>query len=239
MPPNATPWNPGPGEQGAGRPRRGRTRRNVLGASATGALGLLAGCLGGDQPPTIDHPAAADLRAQPRLGPPIDDSESTIIVFEDPSCPVCRIFEERTFPQLEESLVDPGRTSFVSRGFLAAAPWGRQGLNLLESTFAREEAAFWGLRAALFANQGQVYSEETLYEVAREFLATETSLNADRIVRDARSDRFEGAVNRDVTAARDAGVRGTPTFFLFESGSYLTKIEGAPSYELLENAFGY
>lgn len=55
---------------------------------------------------------------------------------------------------------------------------------------------------------------------------------------DVKAGRYAAAVDADETAAHDAGVRGTPTFFLFAGGDYLTKIEGAPSYDLLATALG-
>jgi len=219
-------------------PRFGR--RRLLRTAGVVALGLGAGCLGtaSAPAPTLDHPAAADLSSQPWLGDREPEDGRIVIVFEDPSCPVCHAFEERTFPKLRRTLIDAGRVAFVSRGFPAAQPWGRQGLPLLEATFARDEAAFWGLRAYLFDHQGQVYSDETLYATARAYLENQTDLAADRIVRGAEAGRYDAAVEHDERAAHEAGVRGTPTFFLFEAGSYLTKIEGAPSYSLLTNAMG-
>jgi len=111
-------------------------------------LGLAAGCVGRPTSPTpapgpapaLDSPAATDLDVQPWLGD--RSADRLVIVFEDPSCPVCRIFEERTFPRVREELVDPGRVAFVSRGFPASASWAPVGLQLLEATFARDPAAF-------------------------------------------------------------------------------------------------
>lgn len=213
------------------------SRRTFLRASGAAAVGLVAGCL---ERPTVaapDHPALTGLAGEPWLGAEEPEDERFVVVFEDPSCPVCRLFEERTYPAFHERLVATGRAGFVSRGFLAAAPWGRAGLRLLEATFDRDEAAFWGLRAHLFAEQRVIASEEVLYLRARPFLET-TSLDADRVVAAASGGRYGGAVDRDVAAARAAGVPGTPTFFLFEGGEYVTKIEGAPSYELLASTMG-
>lgn len=230
------------GTHADGRPRPsqpgGRSRRAFLGTAAAAGTLAVAGCLGGTAPAvTLDHPAAADLESQPRLGPPIDASDSTIIVFEDPSCPTCRVFEERTMPRVRTELVDAGVTSVVAREYPIVAPWGVIGSRALEATFDRDAAAFWGLRASLYANQGPILSD-VVYDYVRAFLVEETDLDADRVIRAVQRGAYNDAVQVDVDAATAAGVRGTPTLFLFRDGEYVTEIAGAPSFDLLVNALG-
>jgi len=215
----------------------GLTRRRVLRLGAATVVGSVAGCSSGDQTRTIDHPAAADLGDQPRLGPPPSESDATVIVFEDPSCPVCRAFEERTVPKLRANLIDAGQVTFYAREYPIVAPWGTLGSRLLEAVYDRSEEAFWRVRADYFDHQEEIRSNN-LYDHTRRYLE-DTAVDADAVVEAVQGGGYRGAVQADVRAAKNADVKGTPTLFLFESGEYLTDIVGAPSYTLLENALGY
>ncbi|MFC7175986.1 DsbA family protein [Halosegnis marinus] len=107
-------------------------RRRFLGSAALAGATTLAGCAGsgggGDgsdgEPtgtPIDEHPAAADLDAQPMLG---ETTDTVIVAFEDPSCTLCRRFEENTYPRIVSDLVEPGEASFVYRGYPIIYPWG-------------------------------------------------------------------------------------------------------------------
>lgn len=227
------------------RPERESTtasadRRQFLKVGGVAAVSTIAGCigLGRKDSDTLDHAATTGLRSEPRRGPTISEAERVVVVFEDPSCPVCRIFDKRTFPKVQSDLIEPGRLAFFSRGFRSSAPWGSLALRLLEAVFARDPDAFWRLRAYYFANQGGIVSD-TLFEKSKGYLRENTRMNPDQVIREASNGKYDDAVRRDNEAGEEAGVKGTPTFFLFESGSYLTKIEGAPSYSMLRNALGF
>ena len=215
------------------------SRRSFVRAGATVAIGLAAGCLGGgggdDDSPLIDHPAATDLGDQPRLGPDPAAAEATVIVFEDPSCPSCQVFERRTFPALRAELIESDRVAFFAREYPIVAPWGEVGSRLLEATFARDEASFWSLRGYYYEHQGRIRSDD-VYERTRQHLEAGGAVNARRVVREVKRGGYERPVARDVAAAKAADVKGTPTFFLFDGDRYLTNIAGAPSYSMLENA---
>ncbi|MFB6173769.1 MAG: DsbA family protein [Halobacteriales archaeon] len=235
-------------------------RRAFLAAAATG---VLAGCLGGggggaDTPagttttgagmatgtatPGGDsierHPAAAGLADQPTLGPDPFEAGAVVVAFEDPSCPRCRAFEEETVPKIESNLVEPGRGSFVFRGYPVVYPWGGPAAHALEATFDRDPAAFWALAGHYFEDQSNFDSDNVL-DRTRSFLASETDLDADAVVADVEEGSFEDAVQADLDAGKAAGAgRTTPTVFLFRDGQYRTKAAGSVSYSVIENALG-
>lgn len=246
------------------RPRRGRdplSRRTVL--AGTGALtaSAFAGCLGGDGPSgtegspagdgssggttatvaprTLDtHPAAAGLESQPVRGPDPSGAEATIIAFEDPSCPRCRVFEENTVPKIEAELVAPGRGSFVFRGYPVIYPWGKPATQALEATFARDADAHWALKAHYFDEQSS-FDDANVLDRTREFLDAETDLDADAVVADAESKAYDAEVQSDLRAGMQAGAgHTTPSVFLFEGGEFRTWAAGSVSYSVIENALG-
>jgi protein-disulfide isomerase len=242
------------------------TRRAFLAAGA-GALAALSGCTGGpssggggggsgggddggggggEGTPTTTpaatlatHPAARDLDAQPRLGPPVDEAAGVVIAFEDPSCTLCRRFEQNTLPDLRSNLVDTGDAAFVYRGYPVIYPWGKPASQALESAFAADAEAFWALKDHYFAEQGTFTTDNVLDETEA-FLASETDVDAAAVVDDARTERHDAAVQADVEAAQAAGAGSqTPIFYLFRDGAFQTRISGPQGYDVFAAALGF
>lgn len=223
-------------------------RRFLASAAAAGAVAL-AGCTGngnsssgadgGDATPTPDgtpmdeHPATADLEAQPRLG----DGEALIVAFEDPSCTLCRRFEQNTYPQIVSDLVDPGEASFVYRGYPIIYPWGEPASKVLEATFDADASAFWALKDHYYAAQS-AFSSENVYAESEAFLAAETDVDAAAVVSAAEAGEYDDAVGLDVAAGDELGIGQTPQFYLFSDGVFRTEVRGAQGYDVFAAALG-
>lgn len=220
--------------------KAGPSRRTVLVSGFLGLGGVAGVTLLGDSSngtPLEEHAAANGLGSQPTLGPPPSEADGTIVAFEDPSCPACARFERGTFPQLKSELVDAGRLSFVFRGIPVVYPWGEPAVLALEATYDRSADAFWALKAHYYREQASIESDN-VRDVTRQFLADQTDVDADAVVADVDAETFRSAVDVDLQASRDAGVGGTPTFFLFREGSFATEITGPQSYDVFANALG-
>jgi protein-disulfide isomerase len=240
-----------------------RTRRRFVATAALAAAGL-AGCTGRTDPsgstdPATDtsagggtdtaapggdsatedqsldaHPAARGLDTQPSLGPA--DARATIIAFEDPSCPRCRVFERNTVPKLRSELVEPGRARFVVRTYPVIYPWGEPAVQALEATFARSTDAFWGLFEHYFAEQ-DAFSTDNVLSRTETWLSSNTDLDAAAVVADAENRAYDEAVQVDLDAGEAASVgRTTPTVFLFRDATYVTRAGGSVSFELISSA---
>lgn len=239
-------------------------RRDVLKASSVGLLAGLAGCTsltgnGADSGESTtpagteqarddgtaaqatedkngleDHPATAGLDSQPRLG---DNAENVVVVFEDPSCPTCRRFEENAVSKVESELVAEGSASLVYRGFPVVYPWGEPANHALEATYDRDEDDFWALKDYYFDNQSEFDSDNVL-DSTEQFLDDETGVDGAAVVEDVRNDAYADAVQTDIDAAEAADVVGTPSVFLFKDGEYLTKAAGNVSFEIILTAYG-
>lgn len=207
----------------------------LLGLGSVAGATLLGGSGGGKS--LTEHAAATNLGTQPTLGPSPSEAEGTIVAFEDPSCPSCARFERSTFPQLKSELINPGRVSFVFRGIPVVYPWGDPGVLALEATYSRSVEAFWGLKAFYYREQANIESEN-VQEGTRQYLADQTDVDADAVISDVQSETSRDAVDVDLQASQDAGVRGTPTFFLFSGDSFATEIVGPQSYDVFANSLG-
>lgn len=178
------------------------------------------------------------LNGQPVLGPEPTEAEGVIIEFADPSCPGCARFEENTFPKIKSNLVESGKTAFIYREYPNVAPWGESASQALEGTFERAGDAFWSLKSYYYANTDSL-SNDNVLEKTKTYLEKNADVDARAIVEGVRNDEFAGRVQQDVEAGNEAGVAGTPSFFLFRSGSFVTTIEGAQDYSVFKNALGF
>lgn len=217
------------------------SRRALLAGGALGVGGLVGGAIlttsVGDPKTIEDHEAASGIEEQPALGPAPTTADATIVAFEDPSCPSCARFENQTFPRLKSDHVDAGRLSFVFRGIPVVYEWGGPATLALESTYAREPDAFWALKAFYYREQDGI-GTSNVRDVTRRFLDDQTSVDGAAVVEDVDDATHQPAVDADLRASRGAGVRGTPTFYLFRDGEFATEIVGPQSADVFENALG-
>lgn len=229
-------------------------RRSFLAAVATAGVVPAVGCIGGSGtgsgPGTTEdsggsdagggsysHESLAGLDTQPHMGPPPREADGLVVAFEDPSCPRCQAFESQVVPKIRSNLVDPGKVSFVFRGYPVVYPWGEPACYALEATYARDPDAFWTLVDHYFAvpEEFEGTDEAAVYRKTAEFLNSETDVDGDAVVSDVESEAVAQAVGADLEAGREAGVgRTTPTLFLFRGGEFLTRTAGSVSYTIIE-----
>jgi protein-disulfide isomerase len=214
-----------------------RRRRGFLGGVA--GMAALAGCAGGGSSETsfAKHPASAGVGGQPTLGATPGEGEGTIIAFEDPSCPTCARFETDTFPRLKSELLDTERASFVFRGIPIIYEWGKPATMALEATYDRSESAFWALKNHYYTAQDG-FDTDNVRSKTESFLDENTDVDATGVVDDAEAQASQDAVDADLAVADELGVNGTPTFYVFDSGTFSTDITGAIGYDSLEGAMG-
>ncbi|MFC7077309.1 DsbA family protein [Haloarcula halophila] len=212
-------------------------RRRFLGLATASVVTGVAGCGGSEASgeSISDHPAAADLDAQPHLGS-LDGH--VVLTFEDPSCPTCRDFHDGTVPQIQSEIVEPGKGAYVVRTYPVIYPWGAPATQALEATFARDADAFWSLLAHYFETQSAFSTDNVLGRTAT-FLDGETDLDGQAVVADAREQAYDEQVQADISAADNAGLgESTPIILLFEDGEFVTKVTGSVSYEIVARALG-
>lgn len=216
------------------------SRRAFLAGLGVASTAAVAGCTGGGgsgETTLSDHAAAEGLETQPTLGAEPGEGEGTIVAFEDPSCPTCARFERSTFPKLKSEVLDSGRASFVFRGIPIIYDWGEPATMALEATYDRSESAFWALKAHYYDDQDSFDTDNAL-DLTEQFLAENTDIDAAAVVADAEAGAFQEAVDLDLGVSQELNVSGTPTFFVFDSGTFSTKITGAVGYESLTGAMG-
>lgn len=180
------------------------------------------------------HPAWVDVADEPFLGLPLAETGATIVEFTDVSCPYCAFFSNRVFPNLKAELVDTGKVTYVSRDFPHVASWANPATRALEAVRDRDPDHYWPLKHHYYDNRTDI-SAGNLGSVVAEFLA-ETDVDGRAVVDEAYSDRWKATLRTDRRAVRDAKVRMTPTFFLFEDGEFVSRINGAQGLPVFRRA---
>lgn len=217
------------------------SRRAFLGTLSVAGTAAFAGCSssdGGNGGTALsEHAVAEGLESQPTLGAEPGDGEGTIVAFEDPSCPTCARFETSTFPRLQRELLDTDRASFVFRSVPIIYEWGKPATMALEATYDRSADAFWALKDHYYREQ-DAFDSDNVLDRTETFLGENTDLDAAAVVEDAEAGAFQAAVDRDLGVANELGVDATPTFYVFDGGTFSTEIAGAVGYDSLKGAMG-
>ena len=216
-------------------------RREMLSVGALAMTGCLGGGSGaggggggGDSVPLSSHPISEGLDEQPSIGS--SDADTRIVAFEDPSCHSCHSFETNVLPTMREEMIDTGDTEFFYRLFtIPVQPWGTPASKALEATYASDEDAFWELKDFYYDEFD--FSTEDVMPRTRDFLSGK-NVDADTVVDGAENGEFDDEVESDRSVGQEAGIRGTPTFFLVNGNEVVAQVVGPQSTSVFRNALG-
>jgi len=152
------------------------------------------------------------------------DAPVTIIEFSDYECPFCERHFQQTHPRIKANYIDTGKAKLVFRDF----PLGFH-QNALPAAIAAEcvrekggDEAYWKMHDLTYQNQ-QELSVVNLKKWAQ-------SLGYD-IGGCLDSKKYESEVQKDAVDGSNAGVSGTPAFFINKK-----LISGACPYDTFEQA---
>jgi len=211
-------------------------RRQFLAATAGAALVGTAGCLrsasDAGKRPLSSNPVGQDLDSQPRLGPHHEETDITLVSFENPNCGSCADFHAGTLDRLKSEWIEPGEATLYARA-ASVTSWAEAAVHALEAARKRSEPAYWELKGRYFERQDDL-TTDNIVERTRSFLdESDVAVDADAIARAADEKPHTDAIAADEQAASAAsGSVGfpTPTTYLFEDGEFVTTL-GDPGFE--------
>jgi protein-disulfide isomerase len=125
-------------------------------------------------------------------------------------------------PKLYKRYVKDGTLRIEWRDF----PYrGQESVNAaVAARAAQAQGRFWEYHDLLYDSQFSGFSDENLTELARE-----AGLDTQRFKNDYRSGRYERSVRADFQQGLNAGVNGTPTFFI--NGKMLVGLQPVGVFE--------
>lgn len=138
------------------------------------------------------------------------NAQVTIIEFSDYECPFCARFYLNTLPQLKREYIDTGKVKLIYRDFPLSFHQNAQ--KAAEAAEAAKELggnkAYWKMHDKIFENQ-QAISEQGLVKYAKEIGLNETKFKEILTL-----SKYRNEVLQDFADGQEAGVQGTPTFFI-------------------------
>jgi protein-disulfide isomerase len=188
------------------------------GLIALGVIGLFAllflSLQGGATPASPDRPVERVLEGYCERNPDRcmvrGDSSApvTIVEVSDYGCSHCRNFNMSTAGVLDETYVGTGEVRWISLPYALSTAT----LPAAESSMcAAEQEAYWEYHHALFEQQS---SELALTRAGFLQAADEVGLDVEAFASCLDSGNYTSIVQNNMTAAQQAGVTGTPTFFV-------------------------
>lgn len=135
---------------------------------------------------------------EPFLGDP--NAKVTITEYASHLCGHCIVFAKETFPQLEEEYIKTNKIKFIYRSF----PPLEVGMSL---ACANDQEKFWEY-------SHEAYVEGITKEEDLKIFAGNIGLNQDQFNQCLDTAKYQSVAENWFKQGQDAGVEGTPTFFI-------------------------
>jgi protein-disulfide isomerase len=158
----------------------------------------------GPTPPPIEKTVwkVRVRESDPTIGPA--DAPLTVVAFSEFQCPYCAK-GTALLQRIIEEYGDEVRVVFKN----FPLPFHKDAMLASEGALAAQaQGKFWDMHDLLFENQ-HALTQDNLVQYAKEL-----KLDMDRFNVDLESHAFRAAVERQMADGRNAGVRGTPNFFI-------------------------
>ena len=168
------------------------------------------------------------LDDDPQLGD--KNAELVMIEFSDFQCPFCGRFSSSTLPQVKKEYVDTGKVLFVYRDFPLDSIHPQAVPAALAAGCADEQDKFWEYHDKIFQNQASL--GDTSYKT----WAAELGLDTTKFNDCYDSKKYAGEVQKDFQDGNDAGVSGTPTFYIGSPQKGYIEIVGAQPFSAIKQA---
>ena len=131
-----------------------------------------------------------------------------IIEFSDYQCPFCLRHFRATMPKLIKEFIDTGKVKYVLRDFPLSAIHPEAFAAAVAARCAGDQGKYMEMHDQFFAKQA------TLRQADWNAHAKAVGLDLGDFEACMESKRHEAAVKKDMEEGTEAGVRGTPTFFI-------------------------
>lgn len=172
----------------------------------------------------------------PMLGDP--NASVTLIEFGDFQDPFTERFWRLSLPLIKQNFIDTKKINYVFRDFPLDIihPYAQKAAEASEC--ADEQRMYWSYHDYLLGNQSDWTSSSNINEAIEKFkeYAQILGLNSKEFDFCLDSGQMESEVQNDFNDGQDAGVAGTPTFFVQNICGDETTILGAQPYSVFEEA---
>lgn len=163
---------------------------------------------GAQVPPTAAQPQTVALTVDGAPFKGDKNAKVTLIEFSDYQCPFCARHFSQTVPEIEKDYIQTGKVKYVFRDFPIESLHPQAFKGHEAANCAGEQGKYWEIHGRLFANQ-RAMSPKELSEHAQGL-----RLDLPKFQQCLDSGKYSAKIRKDQAEAQNAGVTGTPTFFL-------------------------
>lgn len=155
------------------------------------------------------------------------NAPATLLVFEDPQCPYCRIWSLDALPAVVTDFVKTGRVKLEWRGIPIV---GNNSVDGVRAAYAAaKQNRLWNLVDQLYQRQGSENSGWIDSNLLKESAAS-AGIDASRLFENINASSTTFAMRKSLAEAQRAGIHGTPSFMLVTSaGSRPLNVTGLDS----------
>jgi protein-disulfide isomerase len=140
----------------------------------------------------------------------------TIVAFSDYECPFCKNAEQ-TIKSIMANY--NGKVLYVFKDYPLTWMHPYSYNASLAAECAKEQDKYWEYHDYLFEHQDQLEAQ-----YLKDY-ANVLGLDTEKFNTCFETQRYKGEINNDITAGEDAGVSGTPTFFIFSDNVRMISIK--------------
>lgn len=166
------------------------------------------------------------LDDDPQLGN--TNAKVTVIEFSDFECPFCGRFFQQSIGPLKAEYIDTGKVKFVYRDFPLDSIHPNAKSAAVAAQCALEQGKFWEFHDKIFQNQLALNSGN--YKK----WASELALDTAKFNSCLDSNKYDSEVDKDFQDGVNAGVSGTPTFFIGSADKGFVQVVGAQPYSVIK-----
>lgn len=156
----------------------------------------------------------------------------TIVEFSDYQCPFCLRHFQETMPQLKEQYIDTGKVKYVFMDFtptLNDPSYHPQAVRAAEAAeCAGAQDKYWQMHDKLFADQPSWNGSDKAVDVFKQY-AADLGLDTEAFAACLDNEQFRSEIEADMNDGIEAGVTGTPGFFI--NGRF---VSGAQPFEVFK-----
>jgi protein-disulfide isomerase len=137
-----------------------------------------------------------------------NDAPVTLIEFSDYQCPFCSRFFQTTLPPLTKEYIDTGKVRYAFRDFPLDQihPHARKAAEAAHC--AGDQGKYWEMHDLLFQNQQALEIDKL------KTYASRLDLDSAAFATCVDTEKYKAKVQKNLEDGVEAGVRGTPSFFV-------------------------
>jgi protein-disulfide isomerase len=164
----------------------------------------------GSEPPVADRVVKVSLKLEGSVLIGSKDAPLTMVEFTDYQCPFCERFHSTTFKEIKKNYIDTGRLRFYSRDL--PLPMHNNAMRAAQAArCGGEQGQFWEMRDRLQSNPDKLDLDNLLT------YARDLKLDVGKFQTCVETEKYKGAVESDLSEARNLGANGTPAFVVGKS----------------------